>query len=76
MRADWSEAAREKVRAKLPVVVEGIAAPPCPICFHWQPVAISDAEGRYAGIRLCHGIMLPDFSCFYQAPERANGEAR
>jgi hypothetical protein len=70
MSAFWSDEARDAARARLPVVV-AIEAPPCVRCFHWKPRAITNREGDFDGIRLCHGEMRNDFSCFYQKPASA-----
>ena len=67
---DWNEPFEPWNRARplLPVRLP-IAAPPCARCKFWSPVAVSNTNGQYDGVRLCHAQEQErDFSCFKYGP--------
>ena len=57
-------------QGKFPIALD-VAGPPCSACRHWKPVALTDKNGNYDGVRLCHADeQFHDFSCF---KERLSG---
>lgn len=56
--------------------IEGLQAPPCAACTHWNPQRIfrqTPVGFVFDGVALCHAEQFGDFSCFTarKAPDQA-----